>query len=299
MQRKIIYLVNPISGTAQKAGIMDLVRQRTEAQGIPYEILPTVASGDYSFVQEKIREEQYTDVVICGGDGTVNQAIHSLAPTGVQFGIVPLGSGNGLAFSAGIPKNAGRALDIVFNGQSQPTDAFMVNDRFACMLCGLGLDAAVAHEFAGQPKRGLGTYASLTTRKFFTAKAHAFTVSANNMEFAVEAFFISIANSNQFGNHFTIAPQARLSDGLLDVVIVKKIAKPMLLFTVMKQVLSGKTRNIENSLHAPVIYFQAKEIFIANTDMAPMHIDGDPCASMPQLSIKVLPAFFRLIQPLR
>jgi len=299
MQRKIIYLVNPISGTAQKAGIMDLVRQRTEAQGIPYEILPTVASGDYSFVQEKIREEQYTDVVICGGDGTVNQAIHSLAPTGVQFGIVPLGSGNGLAFSAGIPKNAGRALDIVFNGQSQPTDAFMVNDRFACMLCGLGLDAAVAHEFAGQPKRGLGTYASLTTRKFFTAKAHAFTVSANNMEFAVEAFFISIANSNQFGNHFTIAPQARLSDGLLDVVIVKKIAKPMLLFTVMKQVLSGKTRNIENSLHAPVIYFQAKEVFITNTDMAPMHIDGDPCASMPQLSIKVLPAFFRLIQPLR
>lgn len=297
MQRKIIFLVNPISGTAQKAGIVDLIRQRTEAQGIPYEILPTVASGDYSFAKEKIREEQYTDVVVCGGDGTVNQVVQFLATTNVRIGIIPLGSGNGLAYAAGIPKNAAKALDIVFNGKSQGTDAFMVNDRFACMLCGLGLDAAVAHEFAEQPKRGLRTYASLTTRRFFTSRAHAFTINANNMEFGVEAFFISVANSNQFGNHFTIAPQAKLGDGLLDIVIVKKIAKPMLLFTVMKQVLTGKTRSIENSLHAPVIYFQAKAITITNSDNAPMHIDGEPCESMAQLHIKVLPDYFKLIQP--
>jgi diacylglycerol kinase (ATP) len=296
MRRKIIYLVNPISGTREKTRMVSLIRERTEAANIPFEILPTVASGDYEFVQAKVKEESYTDVIICGGDGTVNQVVQSLARTKVRFGIIPMGSGNGLAFAAGIPKAHNKALDIIFEGVTTPTDAFMVNDRFACMLCGLGLDAAVAHQFAVAPKRGLGTYASLATRHFLSAKAHPFGISANNVEFSVEAFFISIANSNQFGNNFTIAPKAVLSDGLLDVVIVKKIAKPLLLLSVMKQVLAGQLKSIENSLKLPVIYFQTAELKIDNMSQAPMHIDGDPCENPRQLSIKVMPCYFNLIQ---
>lgn len=276
--------------------MVSLICERTEAADIPFEILPTVASGDYDFVQNKVKEERFTDVIICGGDGTVNQVVQSLARTKVRFGIIPVGSGNGLAFAAGIPKGQDKALDIIFEGATKPTDAFMVNDRFACMLCGLGLDAAVAHQFAVAPKRGLGTYASLTTRHFLSAKAHPFQISANKVDFSVEAFFISIANSNQFGNHFTIAPRAILSDGLLDVVIVKKIAKPLLLLTVMKQVLAGQLRKIENSLRSPVIYFQTAELKIKNIGMAPMHIDGEPCENPQQLSIKVMPCYFNLIQ---
>lgn len=276
--------------------MVSLIRQRTEAADIPFEILPTVAGGDYHFVKLKIKEEQYTDVIICGGDGTVNQVVHSLADTKVRFGIVPLGSGNGLAFAAGIPKPPAKALDIIFQGYVQPADAFMVNDKFACMLCGLGFDAAVAHQFANAPKRGLGTYASLTTKHFLTAKAYHFEISANNFDFSAEAYFISIANANQFGNNFTIAPQAVLSDGLLDVVIVKKVAKPLLLLSVMKQVLAGQLKNIENSMKSPVIYFQTAELTIENTGEAPMHIDGDPCESLKRLSIKVLPKYFNLIQ---
>ena len=276
--------------------MVSLIRQRTEAADIPFEILPTVAGGDYDFVKQKIREEQFTDIIICGGDGTVNQVVHSLADTKVRFGIVPLGSGNGLAFAAGIPKAPAKALDIIFQGNAQPTDAFMVNDKFACMLCGLGFDAAVAHQFANAPKRGLGTYASLTTKHFLTAKAYHFDINANNFDFSAEAYFISIANANQFGNNFTIAPQAVLSDGLLDVVIVKKIAKPLLLLSVMKQVLAGQLKNIENSMKSPVIYFQTTELTIKNTGEAPMHIDGDPCESEKKLSIKVLPKYFNLIQ---
>lgn len=276
--------------------MVSLIRQRTEAADIPFEILPTVVGGDYDFVRQKIREEQFTDVIICGGDGTVNQVVHSLANTKVRFGILPLGSGNGLAFAAGIPKLPAKALDIIFEGNAQLTDAFMINNQFACMLCGLGFDAAVAHQFANAPKRGLGTYASLTTKHFLTAKAYHFDISANNFDFSAEAYFISIANANQFGNNFTIAPQAVLSDGLLDVVIVKKIAKPLLLLSVMKQVLAGQLKNIENSMKSPVIYFQTPELTIKNTGEAPMHIDGDPCESQKQLTIKVLPKYFNLIQ---
>ena len=297
MSRKIIYLINPISGTRGKASLKELVIRLTKEQGIPFEILPTVASGDYSFVEHKIREEGVTDVVICGGDGSVNQAVYALAGCEVDFGIVPMGSGNGLALAAGIPKTSAKALEIVFTGKAQLTDAFMVNDQFACMLCGLGFDAKVAHEFADQPKRGLATYASLTTRHFFKAHAYPFLINANKVAFNTDAFFVSVANSNQFGNNFTIAPKAILSDGLLDVVIVKKIAKPLLLLTVMRQVLAGKLRHIENSMRLPVIYFQTEELTINNIGGAPLHIDGEPRETITQLRIKVLPHYFRLIHP--
>jgi diacylglycerol kinase (ATP) len=298
MPRKIIYLVNPISGTKEKKSLASIITQKTSAQQIAFEILPTVASGDYSFLQEKIMEENITDVVICGGDGSVNSVVHSLAGSNVRFGIIPMGSGNGLALAARIPRPAAKALDVIFAGHSKKVDAFMINNQFACMLCGLGFDAAVAHEFALQPKRGLKTYAGLTTRQFFTAKTYHFKLETNKLGFQSDAYFISIANSNQFGNNFTIAPQANLSDGLLDVVVVKKSGKTMLLWNVLQQVLTGKTRKIENSLEMPVIYFQTDQLMIQNPGLAPLHIDGEPRESIAVLNIKVLPQYFELIQPL-
>jgi YegS/Rv2252/BmrU family lipid kinase len=297
MLRKIVYLINPISGTKEKKSLENTITAKTQAQQLHFEILPTVASGDYGFLKDKIKEENITDIIICGGDGSVNQVVHSLADTGVQFGIIPMGSGNGLALAAHIPKPAIKALNVIFAGHSKKTDAFMVNEQFACMLCGLGFDAAVAHEFAVQPKRGLKTYAGLTTKRFFSAKTYSFQISANKMSFASDAYFISIANSNQFGNNFTIAPQANLSDGLLDVVIVKKTIKPMLLWNVLQQVFSGKIDSIENSLELPVIYFQTDKLIIENHNEAPVHIDGEPRETIAKMDIKVLPDYFNLIQP--
>lgn len=298
MSRRIIYLVNPISGTKEKNSLANLISQKTQAQHIPFDILPTVASGDYSFLKDGIIEDRITDVVICGGDGSVNSVVHSLATLNINFGIIPMGSGNGLALAARIPKPPAKSLDVIFAGHAKKIDGFMVNNQFACMLCGLGFDAAVAHAFALQPKRGLKTYAGLTTRQFFSAKTYPFKVEANNLCFQNDAYFISIANSNQFGNNFTIAPQANLSDGLLDVVIVKKSGKTMLLWNVLQQVLTGKTKKIENSLALPVIYFQTSQLSIQNPELAPIHIDGEPRESIETLNIKVLPDYFNLIQPL-
>ena len=176
-------------------------------------------------------------------------------------------------------------------------DGFYVNRQFACMLCGIGFDAKVAHEFAKQPTRGLKTYASLVSKNFFPLRLTSFTVESNGMEFSTEAFFISIANSNQFGNNFTIAPKALLSDGLLDIVIVKKTAKPVLLYNLVKQIFAGKLKTVESSLKQPIIYFQTQEITIRNTGNAPMHIDGDPAETPEELKIEIRKKCFRLIQP--
>lgn len=295
MKRKLVYLINPISGTRVKPPLKALIEKKTTEAGIEFEVLPTVADGDYDFVRQKIEEEHVSDIIVCGGDGSINQVVKSLSTTAVNFGIIPMGSGNGLALSAGIPKQTEKALDIVFRGVPRLVDAFMVNNQFACMLSGLGFDARVAHEFALQPKRGLATYASLTTKYFLSAKPYHFTIEANKMSFSIEAFLISIANSNQFGNNFTIAPKAVLSDGLLDIVIVKKMAKPLLLVSVLKQVLVGQIKKIENSIDSPIIYFQTEELKLKNPDFAPMHIDGEPRETNAELQVRILKNHFKLI----
>ena len=165
------------------------------------------------------------------------------------------------------------------------------------MLTGVGFDAKVALEFSKKTKRGLRTYAVLVSKNFFSAKPYHFTIESDELKFSTEAFFISIANSNQFGNNFTIAPKALLADGLLDVVIVKKTAKPLLLYNLIKQILAGKLQKMESSLNLPVIYFQTKQLSIENNSLAPIHIDGDPAETPEKLKIKIVPKCFRLIQP--
>jgi YegS/Rv2252/BmrU family lipid kinase len=246
----------------------------------------------------EIIEKQITEIVICGGDGSVNQVVQGLSKLGLSFGIIPQGSGNGLAFAAGIPKDPELALELVFNNQAMMCDAFTINDKFACMLAGMGFDADVAHQFSVSRERGLKTYASLTTKQFIEAKPYSFRITANNFTFNTDAFFMSIANSNQFGNNFTIAPKAKLNDGMLDIVIVKKSAKPLLIANMIRQLLFGKITKVENSIENPIIYFQTDNIVIENEQMAALHIDGEPVESLKNLSIKVLPSYFKLINGL-
>jgi diacylglycerol kinase (ATP) len=299
VSRHILYIINPISGTSDKGKVREVIEDATKAAGFHYSVYPSVASGDYSFIKPVIHEEHVTDVVIAGGDGTLNAVVSDLRNEPVQFGIIPLGSGNGLAFSADIPKNVTGALEIIFKGNSRLTDAFTINGRFACMLCGLGFDAEVAHDFAHDPSRGLTTYIKKTISHFITASTHHFEVEAEGNKFHTEAYFISIANSNQFGNHFTIAPQASLTDGLLDIVIVTKQNKLSLLLQVLRQV-TGYVDLQEVKLintEAAVVYFQTEKIKILNPGLAPLHIDGEPVETGEEFSFNILKQAFKLIYP--
>ena len=297
MSRHIIYIINPVSGTRSKTDLQQIIESKTKQKAIAYTFFPSVANGDYSFLRSIIKEEKISDVVIAGGDGTVSQVVGSLMNEKLNFGIIPCGSGNGLALAAKIPKQPEKALDVIFTGKPTETDGFYVNKNFACMLCGIGFDGKVAHEFSKQQARGLGTYAKLVSRNFFTALPYNFNIECNGLNFFAEAFFISIANSNQFGNNFTIAPKALLADGLLDIVIAKKTLKPVLLFNVARQIFAGKLQNIKSSMDAPIIYFQTDKIRIENINNAPMHIDGDPAENPSTIEIEVKKKCFRLIQP--
>jgi YegS/Rv2252/BmrU family lipid kinase len=299
MQGRILYIVNPISGRKNKQSLTELIQTKTTKAGLSFEIFPSVANGDYSFLDELIEAGKFTHIAIAGGDGTINQSINSLKKHNLPFAIIPCGSGNGLAFSAGIPKNINSALDITFNGKVEWTDAFSVNQQFACMLCGLGFDAQVAHDFALDKKRGLITYVKKVIQNFFTAKPYPFVLKLNNKTIKLEAYFISIANSNQFGNNFTIAPKASLTDGLLDIVVVTQQTKLNLLLQTLMQVTGfnqlQKAENINKD--TSVVYFQTGTIQIINTSLAPLHIDGEPVESVKKIDIKIQPKSFQLVYP--
>ena len=295
--RHILYIINPISGTRTKKDLREIIEAKTRNAGLAYSIFPSVASADYSFLHEHIRTNKVTDVVIAGGDGTVSQVIGALLSFKVNFGIIPCGSGNGLAYAAGIPILPNAALDVIFKNNAVLTDAFLLNDHFACMLCGLGFDAKVAHDFAQQPGRGLTNYVKMVVRNFFSAKSYGFIISVNGQSFSTEAYFISIANSNQFGNNFTIAPKASLSDGLLDIVIVTKQNKLKWILQTLGQVRGNNKLQTDALIDEKkaVIYFQTSSIRIKNLSKAPLHIDGDPAETMSKLDIQVKPACFNLL----
>jgi len=167
------------------------------------------------------------------------------------------------------------------------------------MLCGIGLDAQVAYDFSLQKKRGLSTYIQQTFKNFISAKTYSFEVKTGEIKFKADAYFICIANSNQFGNNFKIAPEASISDGLLDIIVVKKMSKPKIVWSVFKQMQSGKISDVKKKdFHQKdILYFQTKDIEIVNAQMAPLHIDGDHVSTYKELKIEILPSAFNLLVP--
>lgn len=297
MKRKIIYLINPNSGTKKKELIQKQIEKITQEKGVTYEFLQTNAEGNYSYIKDKIEQERITDVVIIGGDGTANQIISSLRFCKVNFGIIPIGSGNGLARAANIPMKIKSSIELIFSGTAKLIDGFLINNRFACMLSGIGFDAKVAHDFSTKASRGLFTYTQQSIINFFKAQPYQFEVVVNGFDFFTDAFFISVANSNQFGNNFTIAPQASLNDGLLDVVIVQKMNKAKLPFAILQQMRGNNKLQtlVEDISVKNILYFQTPSIIIKNLKHAPMHIDGEPVETEETIKYEIIKDCFNLI----
>ncbi|MDB5224043.1 MAG: YegS/Rv2252/BmrU family lipid kinase [Chitinophagaceae bacterium] len=299
MNRKILYFINPVSGPKRNLLLEEVIIEKTLEQNIPFEIAFTNPAADYPDLVDKIKRDGITDIVICGGDGTVNQVTSYLLNININIGIIPVGSGNGLALAAKIPRNINKGLQIIFTARPTFIDAFFINEKFSCMLCGVGFDAQVAHDFSMQPKRGLTTYVTQSVKNFIKAEPYRFDITHEGKTFSTEAYFISVANSNQFGNNFTIAPKASLNDGLLDVIVVKKMSKARMIWAVLKQIRSGEvgTQEERNFHKKEVLYFQTDKLIIHNHQLAPLHIDGDPAETSKKFKIEILQKAFKLIMP--
>lgn len=263
-------IINPISGTSKKTGL-DLKADKAMAEaGYNLDVRYTTCRGDATRLAAEAVDKGYEVVLAAGGDGTVNETAQALCGTQVNFGIIPSGSGNGLARHIGIPINIDAALEVIGRGIVQPCDYGTVNQHpFFCTF-GVGFDAAVSHNFARQSKRGLFTYLKSALTQYIRYKPDTYTISANGKTLTERAFVVACCNASQYGNNAYIAPKASITDGLLDIIIIHQ-GSPIDTAMVGMDLFTGyiDSNTLIHSLRAPaaVIY---------RNNEGPAHIDGEP-----------------------
>ncbi|MBO5311987.1 MAG: diacylglycerol kinase family lipid kinase [Bacteroidales bacterium] len=278
----MLFIVNPISGNGRKLQIVTYLKK------MGYKVVCTEYAGHGEILAREASEEI---VVAVGGDGTVNEVARGLAGTGRTLGIIPCGSGDGLALHLGISRNFRKALKIVEAGKTRPMDAATVNGRHFFSVCGTGFDAIVSERFAASGKRGLMNYIVQAIRTWvgFTPERYVVEIDGETLE--TEAAFITVGNSDQWGNRARITPLADIGDGELDVTIVRMFRTweiPWLALRLMSGTAhkSGKTTCL-----------RGKQVLIRRQTSGPAHADGDWFSDGELLDIKVFPHQLKVIVP--
>jgi diacylglycerol kinase family enzyme len=298
MKRQLLFLINPISGANKKRRLFELIERTMNARALDFEIRHTDPLGEYVDLKREIAQSVWTDVVVAGGDGSVQAVASLLFGTTVRLGIIPAGSGNGMAYGAGISSNWKRAINQIVRGKAYPTDGYEVNGEKGCMLMGLGYDARVAEAFVHQRKRGFWRYIQICWSLFFEDNSYRMRIHTSEGVLEGTFFFISFANSNQFGNRVTIAPKADMRDGKLDLILVSSAPAVLKIFGLIYQILFGRPVSIAEAKRKTSIvrYVQAAKIEIENLDVAPLHVDGEPKPTAERIEVEVLPSAFWLMK---
>lgn len=290
---RIVFVINPVSGVRKK-GVSDfrkIVEDHLREKGIVPVFYVTEYPGHAAELTAEGLEMGLQRFVAVGGDGTINEMAGVLAGSSALLGIIPAGSGNGLAHHLNIPSRTGHALDVILQGKVLSIDTCSIDGRIFTSIAGVGFDARVARQFAKSGKRGFLTYARIAIREYFSYKQRKFKLTIDGKEMQVRAFFISFANSNQFGYNTRIAPGASLTDGLMDVCVVKKppvSAFPGILTLMLR-------RMIDHSRYMNT--YQAKEVRVKRKKGKTANVDGESVKMGKSLMVSVRPSSLNVIIP--
>jgi len=224
MKPKLRFIINPISGHGKAASVEALVNQSQLASKFNDEINKTLARGHAIELAKEAALNNYHGVIAVGGDGTVNEVASSLLNSKTALGIIPMGSGNGLARHLKIPINPTKAIQYLLSSELKTIDTLKINNWFSVNVSGLGYDGYVAYLFDKAGKRGLSSYTKIGLREYFSYPIAGFEIEADEKSVNAQAHMVVIANASQFGNAAIISPRSNLQDGLMDVIIVKRPA---------------------------------------------------------------------------
>lgn len=233
---------------------------------------------------------EYEIVVAVGGDGTVNEIASALAGTDTVLGVIPFGSGNGLARFLTIPMDAEGAIKTMNAGRTITIDAGKMNGQWFFNMAGMGFDAHISHVFAnGSTKRGFVSYFKSSIQEISTYKSKNYHIEVDGVAYDREAFMLSMANSSQYGNNAHVSPTASVQDGLLDVCIIK----PFPLWRFPEMGLRMFTKTADSSKYVEII--KGKHIVIARQQEGPIHLDGEPQVAGTDIDIEVVPNALHVI----
>jgi YegS/Rv2252/BmrU family lipid kinase len=268
----IHFIVNPISGSGQNSLSKKFLQEYFETEAYSITIKFSEFKGHAIELTKQSIQDQAFIIVACGGDGTINEVASTLVGTNVLLGIIPVGSGNGLASNLGISKNIKRALQTIKKMKVSKIDVGCVNKRYFFSNSGFGFDANVIKNYEASERRTLISYIKSGLKSFREFhKQEEIIINIDGASAVINPFLIFISNSNELGYKISLTPKASLQDGLLDIIIIPKISKLKMLFFGFCMLIK------KPNLLKDVKYFQTKQILLSRKQGAffESQIDGE------------------------
>jgi len=287
--KNIAFIINPISGTANKRKLPKQIEKELDHSRWLENIVFTEYVGHATELARQYATMGFDVVVAVGGDGTVNEVASGLRDTSTALGIIPTGSGNGLARHLGISVRVSRAIEQINRGEIILVDYGLVNDHPFFCTCGVGFDALIADQFASAGSRGLKTYMQNILKDLFTYQPEKYIIRGEGIDLDPQAFLVTFANANQWGNDAFIAPKASIQDGKMDIAILSKfplIAAPSLAFGLF-------TKCIDHDAFMNTI--QTSEVHVLREKAGPLHVDGEPLQMPQELQIRIVEDGLRVL----
>ncbi|MGL5273641.1 MAG: diacylglycerol/lipid kinase family protein [Phocaeicola sp.] len=288
-KKNVLFVVNPISGTQGKKAILRWIDETLDRTLYDYSIAKTQYAGHAKEIAKEAAEQGIDIVVAIGGDGTINEIASSLIETQTVLGIIPCGSGNGLARHLGIPMEAKLAIETLNKGKVLDMDYGKINGRPFFCTCGVGFDAFVSLKFADSGKRGPLTYLEKMLQESLTYKPETYEIENEEGTVKYEAFLIACANASQYGNNAYIAPRASLTDGLMDITILE----PFTVLDIPSLSFQLFNKTIDQNSHIKTL--RTKKIKIRRQNEGVYHFDGDPVIGDKELEIEIVSKGLKVI----
>ena len=288
----IWFIVNPISGTQDKGKIIAKIAEYFPEDRFLTTIKYTEYAGHASQIARDAVNEGVDIVVAVGGDGTVNDTARALIHTNVALGIVPCGSGNGLARHLFLPMNVDGALKVIADCEIHSLDYGLINDHPFFCTAGVGFDAFLSDKFNKSGKRGLLSYIENALREGSSYQPETYELEILDDKSEIHtyrAFLITCANASQYGNDFFIAPQASMSDGLMDVTIMEPFSvleSAQIAFQLVNRTITQNSR---------IKTFRCKDLVIHRASSGPIHIDGDPHEAEQDVRVSLVAKGIRMV----
>jgi len=288
---KITAIINPVSGTTSKKRIPDLLDQYIPSDRFEKQFFFTEYRGHAFELASNAVKEKVDYVIAVGGDGTVNEVARALVDSSSVLGIVPMGSGNGLARDLAIPLDSRKALEVILQQNIRTIDYCKANNRIFFCTCGVGFDASVSERFAKRKHRGPLSYMRSALTEYLQFKPDTYDIVFENEVLSRKAFLVTCANASQYGNNVYIAPQADMNDGMMDVAILSPFSPLDVGHLVVQMFTKQITKNRK------LQYYRSKKLSLRRTKPGIVHIDGEPVYMDSIISLEVFHNGLNVIVP--
>lgn len=296
-KKKIVFIVNPISGTSGKRFVIRLIEECLDKSRYDYEVAETESVGHATLLAKEAARDGFDVACAVGGDGTVNEVACGLVHTETALAIIPSGSGNGLARHLSIPTDPLSAIQVINRGMVHAMDYGVLNDKPFFCTCGVGFDALISQKFAESGKRGPVSYIENvlnSSLKYHPETYDVDIVSGDGQEEvhqSFKAFLISCANASQYGNNVYIAPSASVRDGIMNVTIIEPftaIEAPQMALQLFNGTIEQNSR---------IKTFQCRRVLIRRKAPGVVHYDGEPMMTGDTIDVRLMPSGLLCLSP--